>query len=123
MRGQCYAKMGDYKRALYDYSAAILNDDKHPKWNTLVPGVGGAPTYYMYGGICNYNLGQYEEALQHYDRAIREYNGTEGHNLAMIYYNRGLSNSSLMRFEEAIEDHNNSIRAMGDNLKVFKMRF
>ena len=46
MRGQCYAKMGDYKRALYDYSAAILNDDKHPKWNTLVPGVGGAPTYY-----------------------------------------------------------------------------
>ena len=38
--------MGDYKRALYDYSAAILNDEKYPKWNTLVPGVGGAPTYY-----------------------------------------------------------------------------
>ena len=57
------------------------------------------------GGICNYNLGQYEEALAHYDEAIRR-DTDKGSVLGWIYYNRGLSNSSLLRFEDAIKDHN-----------------
>ena len=29
MRGRCYMHMIDYKRALYDFSAAILNQTRH----------------------------------------------------------------------------------------------
>ena len=29
MRGRCYMLMTDYKRALYDFSAAILNQTRH----------------------------------------------------------------------------------------------
>ena len=29
MRGKCYMYMGDHKRALYDFSAAILNETKN----------------------------------------------------------------------------------------------
>ena len=79
----------------------------------------------MYGGMCSYQLGQYDESLAHYDMAItnERKHTSEGNTLGQIYYNRGLSNSSLMRFEEAIEDHKRAIEAMSDNTKVFKMRF
>ena len=75
----------------------------------------------VYGGLCNYHLGQYEEAILHYDEA-KKHQG-EPKVMAEIYYNRGLANSSLMRFEEAIKDHNRAIDEMNDNQKVFKMRF
>ena len=48
----------------------------------------------VYGGLCNYYLGQYEEALAHYDVAIQRHNGNEGSVLGEIYYNRGLANST-----------------------------
>ena len=52
----------EYKRALYDFSAAIRAEGR-------VPG-GGSPSFlaefYMYAGQCNQMLGQYEEALAHY---------------------------------------------------------
>ena len=61
-RGKCYMHLLEYKRALYDFSAAIRAEGR-------VPG-GGSPSFlaefYMYAGQCNQMLGQYEEALAHY---------------------------------------------------------
>ena len=62
--------------------------------------------YAVYGGICNYHLEQYEEALAHYDIALTKPDKDEGQiKLGEIYYNRGLSNACLMKFEEAIQDY------------------
>ena len=68
MRGKCYMHMTDYKRALYDFSSAILNQ-KHE--NKQPPGVRceGLASYFskpiisnnecplVYAGMCNYYLG------------------------------------------------------------------
>jgi tetratricopeptide (TPR) repeat protein len=44
-------------------------------------------------------LGQYEEALTHYEIAIKKKNSD-----GLIFYNRGLTHSTLQRFEEAKKD-------------------
>ena len=55
----------------------------------------------MCGGQCNYYLGQYEEALAHYEIALSKgYEDLKGE----ILYNKGLANASLMRYEAAIQD-------------------
>ena len=55
--------------------------------------------------MCNYHLGQYEEAIAHYDIAKAKHEGHgDGPLLGQILYNRGLAFSSLMRFEQAILD-------------------
>jgi len=103
MRGRCYMHMTDYKRALYDFSAAILNQTRHEgKQPTQIKSEGGLASYYMYGGMCNYHLGQYEEAIAHYDIAKAKHEqppAGDGPLLGQILYNRGLAYSSLMRFD------------------------
>ena len=58
----------DYKRALYDFSGAILNQTKFPNKQPVLPGKDKETlaNFYLEGGKCNYYLGQYEEALAHY---------------------------------------------------------
>ena len=109
-RGKCYMMMHDYKRALYDFSAAILNEtrsyQKQP-YNQGVKQEGGNARFYMCGGQCNYYLGQYEEALAHYEIAkSKDKDGLSGE----ILYNKGLANASLMKYEEAIEDQKEAIK-------------
>ena len=50
----------------------------------------------MCGGQCNYYLGQYEEALAHYEIALSK--DKEGY-AGEILYNKGLANASLMRYQ------------------------
>jgi tetratricopeptide (TPR) repeat protein len=75
----------EYKRALYDFSAALRAD------------VNGSPSdiadYYMYAGQCNQYLGQYEEALAHYNEGISK-NSDSGE----LYFHRGLAHVSLTNF-------------------------
>lgn len=75
--------------------------------------------------MCNYHLGQYEEAIAHYDiaKSKHEQNHGDGPLLGQILYNRGLAYSSLMRFENAIADQKAAIEATGDGAKIFKMLF
>lgn len=104
-RGKCYMMMHDYKRALYDFSAAILNETRYYNKQPYGQGVkqeGGLAMFYMSGGQCNYYLGQFEEALAHYK--IAQARDKEGNLKSQICYNKGLANSSLMRYEEAIAD-------------------
>ena len=56
----------------------------------------------MHGGQCNYYLGQYEEALAHYEIAINKTSDTQLQGL--IWYNKGLADASLMKYEDAILD-------------------
>ena len=77
----------------------------------------------MQGGLCNYYLGQYEEALAHYDIAISKYEKGQGDLLGTIFYNRGLANASLMRYEMAAEDQKNAIEKMGEQNNTSPMRF
>ena len=62
--------------------------------------------YKVHAGICNYHLGQYEEAIAHYDIAKAKWDltGNDSQMLGNILYNRGVAYSSLMRFEQAIAD-------------------
>jgi len=61
--------MQDYKRALYDFSAAIRAESKPDEKKEVNKNLA---EYYMYAGQCNQNLGQYEEALAHYDIAKKK---------------------------------------------------
>ena len=105
--------MHDYKRALYDFSAAFFNQDrlptKQPPPGQIKHEQGGAALFYMHAGQCNYYLGQYEEALAHYDIA-RARDGDSGPLKSAIYYNKGLANASLGRYPEAIDDYVESIK-------------
>ena len=109
-RGKCYMMMHDYKRALYDFSAAILNEtrsfNKQPYRvnGGLINAEGGLALFYMHGGMCNYYLGQYEEALAHYEVAAGKAKGVYPPLLDLICYNRGLANASLIQYEGAILD-------------------
>lgn len=74
-RGKCYMMMHDYKRALYDFSAAFFNQDRHEVFqqnkDNPKPQESASGLYYMHAGMCNYNLGMYEEALAHYEVASK----------------------------------------------------
>lgn len=64
-RGQCYNLMGDFQRALYDFSVAIkISKDKDEPKETLA-------LHYNYAGVQHYELGQLDEALKHYDLAVK----------------------------------------------------
>lgn len=67
-RGRCYMMMHDYKRALYDFSAAILNETRYSNKQPLSQNKteNSLALFYLHGGQCNYYLGQFEEALAHY---------------------------------------------------------
>lgn len=58
----------------------------------------------MYAGLCNHNLGQYEEALVHFDISISK-NDKE----PKIYFNRGSTYTSLQKFDLACADFSQAI--------------
>lgn len=78
----------DFKRALYDFSAAIKAESKGK--DKITPSNSDLAEFYMNAGQCNQLLGQYEEALAHYDIALKK-NDSDG----AIYFNRGQTNASL----------------------------
>ena len=48
MRGKCYMQLNDFKRAMYDFSAAIRAETKSS--NSIQSDLA---TYYMFAGMCN----------------------------------------------------------------------
>jgi tetratricopeptide (TPR) repeat protein len=62
----------------------------------------------MYAGQCNQMLGQYEEALSHYNYAIAK-NNEHGE----IYFHRGLAFVSLTNFDKGIEDFQQALKWTG----------
>ena len=124
-RGKCYMMMHDYKRALYDLSAAILNETRYLSRQpySQIRSEGGLALFFMCGGQCNYYLGQYEEALAHYQIALTK-DKDKGESLTgLIYYNKGLANASLMRYQEAIEDFEQSLEKTQESNKKYQAHF
>ena len=101
--------MNDFKRALYDFSGAILNQSKNSAKQPKVDKAEGLSTFYLHGGQCNYYLGQYEEALAHYNIAIEKNDARSADTLGQIYYYKGLAHSSLQDYTAAIEAQNKAI--------------
>ena len=71
----------------------------------------------MHGGQCNYYLGQYEEALAHYE--IAKSKDTNENLMGQICYNKGLANASLMRYWDAIADQETAIEKTSEQTKTF----
>ena len=57
----------------------------------------------MYAGQCNYYLGQYEEAIAHYDIATTR--DRDDYLKKEICYNMGLANASLGQYQKAIKNY------------------
>ena len=90
----------------------------------------------VYGGICNYHLEQYEEALKHYNYALKDPDNEnekdkDGKDKKIIkkveiLYNKGLSEACLMMFEDAIRDYETAKEEAKENASqklMFKIRF
>ena len=85
--------MQDYKRALYDFSTAIKAESRK---EALASNLGD---FYMYAGQCNFVLGFFSEALQHYNMGVQ--NNNESWELM---YHRAMLHSSLHQYAESCKD-------------------
>lgn len=95
--------MGDFQRALFDFSVAIRivedQKSKEPNWKQNLA------EYYNFAGVQHYELGQLDEALQHYELAV-EYHKQNG----MYHYNKGLVKSRLDDVEAAIKSYESALQ-------------
>lgn len=57
-----------------------------------------------FAGQCHSELGQLDEALKHYEFAVKR-DSTNGN----YYYNRALTKAKLEKLEEAIDDYNKAL--------------
>ena len=101
--------MGEHKRALYDFSAAIHAETNFPQSENIVrdnlhPFDNEKDRFamnYNLCGMCNHELAQYEEALAHYNiahkifKAVRNMNGMQEGLAGEILFNRGQTYSAL----------------------------
>ena len=93
--------MGDFHRALWDFSAAIkISKEKGEEGSTMA-------LHYNYAGVQLYELGQLEDALVYYEIATKLYpeNGC-------FWYNMGLCKSRLGRIKDAIQDYDSALKAL-----------
>lgn len=96
-RGRCYMAMQEYKRGLYDFSAAIRAEQK--KENRDVKSDENLSEFYLYAGQCNHMLGQFEEAILHYNFAYEKNKDS-----AEVLFHRGQSHVAINAFHEGIKD-------------------
>jgi tetratricopeptide (TPR) repeat protein len=84
-RGKCFRDMGQYQRALFDFSFAVRAEPTNA---------------YLYGqrGHCFRKLGRIQEALKDYDEALRQDKDKAEH-----HYERALVFIDLEQFKEAIK--------------------
>lgn len=85
--------LGDFQRALYDFTMAIKLDATNGAEQEQ------QAQHYAFAGQCHQELGQMEEALKHYEIAVKKDQHNSDH-----YYNRALVKSKLDKLEEAIAD-------------------
>ena len=90
-RGISYKNLGEYNRAIIDYTKAIEIDNKYTE-------------AYNNRGISYRNLGKYKKSIVDYNKAI-ELNS----NMPDIYSNRGLAYNDLGEYSKAIDDYNKAI--------------
>ena len=100
-RGQAFLYMQEYKRALFDFSAAIHAEtsydyeqvpDKNSPQDSKASRLGMC---YNFAGQANHALGQFDEALAHYNVADKHMKGLKSNSMnedslrSDILFNRG----------------------------------
>lgn len=68
----------------------------------------------MEAGKCNQFLGQYEEAIAHYEIALDKISKEDSQLSAQIYYHKGLAKASLMKWQDAIDDYRAACEKIND---------
>ena len=99
MRGWSYHELGDYERALADYSEKIR----------LQPDVADG---YGWRGAAYLDQGDYPKALADYSQAIRL--DPEATDIAVWYHDRGIARENLGDHEQAIADFTKAINLAPD---------
>ncbi len=137
-KGNVYYEKGDYKRAIENYTKAIIMNRVYSE-------------AYFNRAMCYYNLKDYNEAIADYTKAIELdpnnpilYNNRgdcfylkedfqkalEDYSKAIslndkymkAYYNRGLSNACIEQYEKAIEDFTQAINFSPDFAQAYLLR-
>ena len=105
---------GDFARAIPDFTMAIKLDSSQ--------GANADPKqvadHWNFCGQCYYELGQYEDALRHYESAIKKDNQKGDY-----YYNRALVKSKLDKLDDAIADYVKAIEFLTDPTYIYQARF
>lgn len=106
-RGLAYDRIGDYGKAVADYTAAIALDTMD----------GSA---YLNRGIIHAKFGRPAEALFDFNHALKSRPPRDG--FAKIHFNRGLVYLGLGRLDEAVADYTAAIRINPSNADYFVNR-
>jgi tetratricopeptide (TPR) repeat protein len=94
-RGIAYANMGEYQKAIVDYTSAMDFYAEDPY---------GLAILFMNRGINKYYLGEYEEAITDHTKSIKT-----NPNYGAAYWNRGVAYGEANKHEEAIVDFSRAI--------------
>ncbi len=91
-RGSAYGDLGEYRRAIADYDAALQIDPDD------------ADAYNNRGNVYS-NLGEHRRAIEDYDQAVRRQPGS-----IFAFNNRGNAYGDLGDYRRAIEDYDQALR-------------
>ena len=113
-KGRVSQCKGDFARAIPDFTMAISIDSSQ-KSNAEPKQIG---EHFNFCGQCFYELGQYEDALRHYESAVKkdDKNGN-------YFYNRALVKSKLDKLDDAIADYNKAIEFLIEAKYIYQARF
>ena len=104
----------DFARAIPDFTMAIKLDS--------APNSGADPKqigdHWNFCGMCYYEMGQYEDALRHYESAIKKDNSN-----GLYYFNRAVVKGKLDKLEQAIDDYTKAIENNPENSYKFNSLF
>ena len=109
LQGNQFYQQRDYSKAIDAYSTSI----------ELAPDAGLA---YLLRGSARAASGNYERALEDYDRAIDRKGSIPNSTLYIVYYNRANTHVNLNGFEEAIADYDEAISLKPDYAGAFNNR-
>lgn len=104
----------DFARAIPDFTMAIKLDSS-PNSNADPKTIA---EHWNFCGQCYYELGQYEDALRHYESAVKK-DSQNGN----YYFNRALVKAKLDKLEDAIADYNKALEYLTDNNYIYHARF
>eukprot|EP01013_Petalomonas_cantuscygni_P043131 TRINITY_DN7908_c0_g1_i1.p1 TRINITY_DN7908_c0_g1~~TRINITY_DN7908_c0_g1_i1.p1 ORF type:complete len:709 (+),score=196.39 TRINITY_DN7908_c0_g1_i1:82-2208(+) len=123
-RGNCYKFLGEYKRAIFDYTMAIQMDDNAAsaggRDGTVAPATVVA-RYYGNRGACFRHLGKLADSLNDFNRALEldPNNGVWYSQMGLTYYDAGQKERAVSCYTSAIE----RLSAHGGNERLaFKPR-
>ena len=113
IRGWAYSDLGEYQKAIHDYTKAIEQLD--PKTNPIHKGLGSF-LYYKRADAYG-NLGEYQKVIDDFSKAIEidpEY--------APAYFLRGSAYGNLGEYQKAIDDYTKAIELDPEDVNIYLSR-